>query len=43
MGKKNRNRVNQPKKNNNIPTDDLIAEQEAHGKENSAKKRKNNP
>lgn len=42
MGKKNRNRVNQPKKKNNIPTDDLIAEKEAHGKEYSAKDRKNN-
>lgn len=40
MGKKDRNRVNQPKKNNNIPVDDIITEHEAHGKEFSAKRRK---
>ncbi|WP_174733007.1 hypothetical protein [Mesobacillus harenae] len=43
MGKKHRNRVNQPKKNNHIPTEDIIAEHEAHAKENSARKRKNSP
>lgn len=40
MGKKHRNRINQPKKKNNIPTEDLIAEKEAHGKEWSADRRK---
>ncbi len=40
MGKKNRNRVNQPKKNNHIPPEDVMAEQIAHEKEFSAKKRK---
>jgi hypothetical protein len=37
MGKKHRNRINQPKKNNHIPPEAIIAEEEAHGKENSAK------
>lgn len=41
MGKKHRNRINSPKKNNHIPAEAIIAEQEAHGKENSAKDRKN--
>lgn len=36
MGKKNRNRINQPKKNNNIPPEAIIAEHEAHAKEFSA-------
>ena len=40
MGKKHRNRINSPKKNNHIPEEAIIAEQEAHGKEFSAKKRK---
>ncbi|WP_205439632.1 hypothetical protein [Peribacillus alkalitolerans] len=43
MGKKHRNRVNSPKKNNHIPAEAIIAEQEAHGKEYSAKGRKNGP
>lgn len=41
MGKKHRNR-NTPKKNNHIPPEGIIAEQEVHGKEYSASKRKNN-
>lgn len=41
MGKKNRNRINQPKKNNHVPAEAIIAEHEAHGKEFSAQKRKN--
>ncbi|WP_268870634.1 hypothetical protein [Bacillus sp. 1NLA3E] len=41
MGKKHRNRTNSPKKNNHIPPEAIIAEQEAHGKENSAHNRKN--
>lgn len=40
MGKKDRNRVNQPKKNNHIPPEDVLAEHEAHAKEHSGKKRK---
>ncbi|MCU9595751.1 hypothetical protein OEV82_15095 [Caldibacillus thermolactis] len=40
MGKKNRNRINQPKKKNNIPEEVLISEKEAHGKELSAHGRK---
>ncbi len=40
MGKKHRNRINQPKKNNHISPENIIAEEEAHGKEFSAKKRK---
>lgn len=40
MGKKHRNRINSPKKNNHIPKEAIIAEQEAHGKEYSAKERK---
>lgn len=43
MGKKNRARVNSPKKNNHVPKEAIIAEQEAHGKEFSATGgRKNN-
>lgn len=41
MGKKNRNRINQPKKNNHISPENIAREQEAHGKEFSALKRKN--
>lgn len=41
MGKKHRNRINGQKKNNHIPTDQIIAELDAHGKEQSAHKRKN--
>lgn len=41
MGKKNRNRINQPKKNNHIPAEDIVAEHEAHAKEHSARNRKN--
>jgi hypothetical protein len=33
MGKKHRNRINSPKKNNHIPPEAIVAEQEAHGKE----------
>ncbi|MGG3854543.1 hypothetical protein ABET36_09015 [Caldifermentibacillus hisashii] len=41
MGKKHRNRINQPKKKNNISEEALIAEQEEHGKDiYSAEKRK---
>ncbi|MGE6260321.1 hypothetical protein ACQKCU_20975 [Heyndrickxia sporothermodurans] len=40
MGKKHRNRINGQKKNNHIPSEDIIAEHEAHGKEYSAKERK---
>ena len=44
MGKKNRNRINSPKKNNHIPEEAMIAEQEAHGKEFKATGgRKNGP
>ncbi len=43
MGKKHRNRVNSPKKNNHIPEEGIIAEHEAHGKEYTANKRKNGP
>jgi hypothetical protein len=41
MGKKHRNRINSPKKNNHIPPEAIIAEHEAHGKENAGNKRKN--
>lgn len=40
MGKKHRNRINQPKKNNQIPAEEIAAEQNAHEKEFRAKKRK---
>ncbi|UII54464.1 hypothetical protein LS684_12350 [Cytobacillus spongiae] len=43
MGKKHRNRVNAPKKNNHIPAKDIVAEHEAHGKELTSNKRKNSP
>ncbi|MFY4776870.1 hypothetical protein [Metabacillus sp. RGM 3146] len=43
MGKKHRNRINAPKKNNHISPENIVAEQEAHGKENAASKRKNGP
>jgi hypothetical protein len=41
MGKKHRNRINSPKKNNHIPPEAIIAEHEAHAKENLAANRKN--
>jgi len=41
LGKKHRNRINSPKKNNHIPPEQITAEHEAHAKEYSAKKRKN--
>ncbi|GJJ26083.1 hypothetical protein [Bacillus velezensis] len=40
MGKKQRNRVTGQKKNNHVPVSDVIAADEAHGKEHSATKRK---
>ncbi|WP_280109619.1 hypothetical protein [Anoxybacillus flavithermus] len=40
MGKKHRNRINSPKKNNHVPKETLIAETEAHDKEHNADKRK---
>lgn len=40
MGKKHRSRVNQPKKNNHIPAEAIVAEHEAHAKENSPTGRK---
>lgn len=40
MGKKHRNRINQPAKNNHTPDVELAAEHEAHAKEFSAKKEK---
>jgi hypothetical protein len=43
MGKKHRNRINSPKKNNHISAEAIVAEQEAHGKEFTANKRKNSP
>ena len=44
MGKKNRNRINAPKKNNHTPPEAIEAEQIAHGKEFSAAGgRKNGP
>ncbi|WP_199738102.1 hypothetical protein [Falsibacillus albus] len=43
MGKKHRNRVNAPKKNNHIPSEQIVAEHEAHAKENTSLKRKNGP
>jgi hypothetical protein len=43
MGKKHRNRVNAPKKNNHIPPEGIVAEHEAHADEQSAEKRKNGP
>ncbi|MDQ0214421.1 hypothetical protein J2S13_000817 [Oikeobacillus pervagus] len=44
MGKKHRNRINAPKKNNHIPPEAIEAEHNAHGKEFSANSgRKNGP
>ena len=43
MGKKHRNRVNGQKKNNHIPEEAIAAEENAHGKEQSAKDRKKGP
>lgn len=41
MGKKHRNRINSPKKNNHIPAEAIIAEHEAHAKDiKSARDRK---
>ncbi|MFP7496666.1 hypothetical protein [Bacillus subtilis] len=40
MGKKHRNRITGQKKNNHIPEKDIIAAEEAHGKEYSVAKRK---
>ena len=40
MGKKHRNRISSPKKNNHIPKEAIIAEHEAHYKEHSAVSRK---
>jgi hypothetical protein len=43
VGKKHRNRINSPKKNNHIPASDIVAEHEAHAKEVTATGgRKNN-
>ncbi|WP_285879542.1 hypothetical protein [Neobacillus mesonae] len=36
MGKKNRARINSPKKNNHIPAEAITAEHEAHAKEHQA-------
>ncbi|WP_248891635.1 hypothetical protein [Bacillus methanolicus] len=43
MGKKHRNRINSPKKNNHIPSEVIVAEHEAHAKEQTASGRKNGP
>ncbi|WP_169864934.1 hypothetical protein [Sutcliffiella halmapala] len=43
MGKKHRNRINAPKKNNHIPPEAIEAEQTAHKKEFSPNGRKNGP
>jgi hypothetical protein len=43
LGKKHRARINQPKKNNHIPPEAIVAEHEAHNKEHSGRKRKNGP
>ncbi|MFB6466138.1 hypothetical protein ACE38V_04860 [Cytobacillus sp. Hz8] len=40
MGKKHRNRINSPKKNNHIAAEEIVAEHEAHAKEHTAQKRK---
>jgi hypothetical protein len=40
LGKKHRNRINSPKKNNHVPKEILTAEAEAHDKEYSAEERK---
>lgn len=36
MGKKHRAQTNRPKKNNHVPAEAIVAEHEAHEKENSA-------
>lgn len=36
MGKKHRAQSNRPKKNNHIPAEAIVAEHEAHAKENNA-------
>ncbi|WML60080.1 hypothetical protein [Neobacillus sp. PS2-9] len=36
MGKKHRSRINGQKKNNHIPAEAIVAEHEAHAKENRA-------
>lgn len=43
MGKKHRSRINEGKKNNHIPPEQIVAEHEAHAKEHQANKRKNSP
>jgi hypothetical protein len=43
LGKKHRNRINSPKKNNHIPKEAIEAEHNAHAKENSTVNRKNGP
>ncbi|MFL8937097.1 hypothetical protein GA0061094_0767 [[Bacillus] enclensis] len=43
MGKKHRNRINSPKKNNHIPKEAIEAEHNAHAKEHSTVNRKNGP
>ncbi|WP_268872891.1 hypothetical protein [Neobacillus fumarioli] len=40
MGKKHRSRIVSPKKNNHIPAEAIVAEHEAHAKENQASERK---
>ncbi|HWO76282.1 MAG TPA: hypothetical protein VNM69_10360 [Bacillus sp. (in: firmicutes)] len=40
MGKKHRSRINEQKKNNHIPAEQIVAEHEAHAKEHQANKRK---
>lgn len=36
MGKKHRNRISSPKKNNHVPAEAIIAEHGAHAKEETA-------
>lgn len=36
MGKKHRNRINSPKKNNHIPAEQIFAEHNAHEKDETA-------
>ncbi|MCD7033498.1 hypothetical protein LRR81_04585 [Metabacillus sp. GX 13764] len=43
MGKKHRNRISAPKKNNHISPENIAAEHEAHSKENQASNRKAGP
>lgn len=40
MAKKHRNRIKATKKNNHVPPEAVLAEQDAHGKEYSGKDRK---